>query len=456
MKADNSSKISSFNKSVLPWLICCIGMLFYCYNYFLRVSPNVMQYDLMQNLHITASQLGAFAFFYYIAYTCMQIPVGMIYDRFGTRLVLFLACVIATSGLGVFIHAEDLSMASLGRFLIGFGTAFAYIGVLKIASLWLPPKRFAAVAGLTTAFGMAAAMFSNHHLTSIVQTVGYKSALNSAFFFGIGLSLFILAFMRNKPQLELAQPGTLNTPMTFKQLLNAVRVVFTNPQMWLIGVIGCLFYLPASVFLDMWGNAYLKVTYQLSPETVVSILDKTFIGWIIAGPVIGALSDRIKRRRLPLRIASVVAAILMCIIFYVPNLSIATLNVLFFLVGLSCGAHPLCFALGKDNCPTAISGTAVAVTNTLIMAGGFIFHPIVGKLLDSHASGLMSDGMPVYTSGDYIYALSIIPIGLVISIALTFLLKETYCSSYEARGENHMDTVRTNVVSLQPGVEVAS
>lgn len=456
MKADNTSKISSFNKSVLPWLICCIGMLFYCYNYFLRVSPNVMQYDLMQNLHITASQLGAFAFFYYIAYTMMQVPVGMIYDRFGTRLVLFFACVIATSGLGVFIYADDLSIASLGRFMIGFGTAFAYIGVLKIASLWLPPKRFAAVAGLTTAFGMAAAMFSNHHLTGIVQTVGYKSALYSAFFFGIGLSLFILAFMRNKPQAELSQPGTLCAPMSFKQLLRSVRVVFTNPQMWIIGVIGCLFYLPASVFLDMWGNAYLKVTYQLSPETVVSVLDKTFIGWIIAGPVIGALSDKIKRRRLPLMIASVTAAILVCTIFYVPNLSVTTLNVLFFLMGLACGAHPLCFALGKDNCPTAISGTAVAVTNTLIMAGGFIFHPIVGKLLDWHANGAMSNGMPVYASSDYVYALSIIPVGLVLSIGLTLFLKETYCMSYETRGDKNMDRVHTNVVSLKPSVEAAS
>src|SRR5665213_3174456 len=86
---------SRFDKSILPWLICGIGMLFYCYNYFLRVSPSVMQDDLMQNLHITAYQFGNLAAFYYYAYTPMQIPVGMIYDRFGARIVLFIACLVA-------------------------------------------------------------------------------------------------------------------------------------------------------------------------------------------------------------------------------------------------------------------------------------------------------------------------------------------------------------------------
>src|SRR5579872_6748351 len=95
-----------------PWMICTLGMLFYCYNYFLRVSPSVMQSDLMQNLHINATQFGTLAALYYWAYTPMQIPVGMIYDRFGARMVQFFACVTALSGLGVFILADNLWVAS--------------------------------------------------------------------------------------------------------------------------------------------------------------------------------------------------------------------------------------------------------------------------------------------------------------------------------------------------------
>jgi MFS family permease len=413
-----------------PWIICSLGMLFYCYNYFLRVSPSVMQHDLMQSLHINATQFGTLAAFYYYAYTPMQVPVGMIYDRFGARLVQFFACLTAIIGLGVFITADSLSIASLGRCLIGLGTAFAYIGVLKLASIWLPPNRFATVAGLTTAFGMISAIIADKFLTPFVLNVGYKSALHAAFYIGIGLSLVILLFMRSKPKNPLAHQQVTTAPIRFSQLLSALRIVLTNPQMWLIGIIGCLFYLPASVFLDLWGIPYLKAVHQLSPEQAASAVSWTFIGWIIAGPSIGALSDKIKRRRSPLIVSAFMSTIFLSLIFYMPGLSLYTLYVLFFFVGIFCGAHPLCFALGKENSPNQISGTAVAVTNSLIMLGGMIFQPIVGKLLDKHAiNAIVQDGVPIYSAGDYSYALTVIPIGLILAIILSFFLKETYCES---------------------------
>jgi MFS family permease len=373
----------------------------------------------------------------------------MIYDRFGAKLVLFFACLIAVTGLSVFIGAENLQMASAGRFLVGFGTAFAYIGVLKLASLWLPSNRFATVAGLTTAFGMASAIFSDLYLTKFVQLLGYKNALYTALTVGIVLSVFILIFMRNKPSAELSQPGTTHKPMTFHQLVSALGVILSNPQMWLIGLIGCLFYLPASVFLDLWGIPFLKTVYQFTPETAASVVSMTFVGWIIAGPSIGALSDKIKRRRSPLLVCAVMAAILLSAVFYIPNLSITSLYVVFFFIGIFCGAHPLCFALGKENNANAISGTAVAITNTLIMLGGAVFQPVVGKLLDWHTSGATSpDGVLIYTASDYTYALSVVPIGLFIAIVLTFFLKETYCESREENASRKAAST-SNVISLQ-------
>lgn len=421
-----------FFKFILqPWFICTLGMLFYCYNYFLRVSPSVMQGDLMQSLHINAYQFGTLAAFYYYAYTPMQIPVGMLYDRFGARIVQFFAVIIVILGVGTFISANTYQMACLGRFFIGLGTAFAYIGVLKLASIWLPPNRFATIAGLTTAFGMISAIISDKILTKFVETVGYKEALETAFVIGIGLSLLILFFMRSKPSVRLAhQSNQITPPMNFKALLNALRSILTNPQMWLIGLIGCLFYLPASVFLDLWGIPYLKSVYHLSAEDAASAVSWVFVGWIISGPSIGALSDKIKRRRAPLLISAIMSALLLSIVFYIPDLSLGLLYVIFFFIGIFCGAHPLCFALGKENSPLQFSGIAVAVTNTLIMLGGLIFQPVVGKLLDNHAINVVfQDGIPQYTPADYTYALSVVPVGLMIAIFLTFFLKETYCQS---------------------------
>jgi MFS family permease len=416
-----------------------MGMLFYCYNYFLRVSPSAMQTDLTQTFHITATQFGTLAAFYYYAYTPMQLPAGMIYDRFGPRFVLFFACLIAVLGLSIFISADSLGIASAGRFLIGLGTAFAYIGTLKLASIWLPPTRFATVAGLTSALGMISGALSQKYLTSFVELIGYKQALHAALFVGIALSIAILLVIRSRPKADPnAKKEDMRAPINFRQLAGAIRIIFTNPQMWLIGIIGCLLYLPATVFLDLWGIPYLKNVYQLTGAQAVNISSMTFLGWIIGGPVIGMVSDRIKRRRMPLILTGGLAAALLCVVFYVPGLTLKQLYITFFITGFCCGAHPLCFALGKENNPGPISGTAVAVTNMLIMAGGAIFQPVVGKLLDMHTTSPVGvDGLPVYAAADYTFALSIIPLGVVTAIMLSFFLKETYCES-QAKEEDEL------------------
>jgi MFS family permease len=408
-----------------------------------------MQHDLMQGLHINAYQFGTLAAFYYYAYTPMQIPVGMLYDRFGTRIVQFFACSIATLGVGLFISADSYFTAGAGRFLIGLGTAFAYIGVLKLASVWLPTNRFAMVAGLTTALGMVSAIFSDNYLTQFVQLVGYKNALHTAFVVGITLSFIILFFSRSRPKIQLSHhTNHTKITMNFKQLIYALKLIISNPQMWLIGLIGCLFYLPASVFLDLWGIPYLKTVYQLTSEQAEFSIRWVFIGWIISGPTIGIISERIKRRRTPLFISALMSSFLLSIMFYLPGIPLPVLYSILFFVGIFCGAHPLCFALGKENCPIEISGTAVAVTNTLIMLGGMVFQPMVGKLLDNHAINVViQNGVPLYSASDYTYALSVIPLGLCISILLTCFLKETYCKTQTTLEET---TFRARKLILEP------
>src|SRR5437868_7935144 len=122
MMANNRGMSFSFLRSSYPWMIVTCGMFFYCYNYFLRVSPSVMQNELTQSFHMTATQFGTLAAFYYWAYTPMQIPAGMIYDKFGVRFVLCAACLMAVSGLTVFISSDNYTMACVGRFMIGLGS----------------------------------------------------------------------------------------------------------------------------------------------------------------------------------------------------------------------------------------------------------------------------------------------------------------------------------------------
>lgn len=430
MPQNNHKKSSYFKYILQPWLMCLIGMLFYCFNYFLRSSPGVMQNDLIQSLNISATQFGTLISFYYFAYTPMQIPAGMIYDKFGARFVLFFASLIAVSGLGMFVSADTFALACAGRFFIGLGTAFAYIGVLKLASIWLPPSRFAAVAGLTTAIGMTSAALSQKYLADIVQLFGYKSILHVAGFIGLLLSLAILFTLKSRPEHSVNATDKMQNPITVNQLFSALRVMFINPQMWLIGIIGCVLYLPSIIFLDVYGISYFKTAHHITAQQAANVSALTFLGWIIGGPIIGVISDRIKRRRMPLIITSGITAILLLVIFYCPGLTLNQLSLIAFTTGICCGAHPLCFALGKENNVPQMAGTAVAVTNMFIMLGGMIFPPLIGKLLDLHTSGDVINGVHTYAAGDFTYALCVVPFGVALGTVLSMFLKETYCESH--------------------------
>lgn len=415
-----------FQKKFLPWIMFAMGAMYYCLAYFLRVSPSVMKDDLIAHFKITATEFGTLSSSYYNAYTPMQLFVGVIVDRLGARKVLVSACLICMLGLSIFIHSNTLEVAKTGRFLIGFGSAFAYITVLKLVALWLPPNRFATAAGLTSAFGMSAGIFSQIYLATFVQKIGYKSALSTGLMAGIVLAIVLFLVVRDAPK-EKRIEAKSGKQLTFAQTLRGLKSVLCKKETWVIGIVGMLLYLPASAFLDLWGIPYLETAYHVTSKKAAMMIFFVYFGWILAGPLIGALSDKIRLRCMPLLVTSIFSTIFSAMAFYIPNLPMGLLYTLLFLFGVTCGSHPLVFSLSREKNPDQISGTATATTNFFIMLGGVVFQPFMGKILDWHWSGQILDGVRIYTLADYKFALAVVPIGLLLSCILTLFIKETHC-----------------------------
>jgi MFS family permease len=414
--------------SLMAWAIFATGILYYCYAYLLRVFPSVLEQDLLAHFHITASAFGSLAAFYYFAYAPMQVPVGMTVDRFGARKALMFACCVNLVGVLIFLNSDKLWAGELGRFLIGFGSAFAYVTALKLATIWLPRHFFATATGIVTGIGMLAAALTDIYLTTLLQNFGYKTSLYFCFSLGVVLLFLIFMIIRSHTNTssnasEKAEPESITT---IKQLFSSLSVLVKNPQMWLIGVIGLLMYLPASVFLDVWGISYLKTVCLLTPEQAAFGASMMFFGWIIGSPIAGALSDKLGSRKMPMIISAIFSTLLFSMILYIPTMPKNTLYLALFSLGMACSPHPICFTLSKENNTSKITGTSIAFTNCLIMLGGFFLQPIVGRMLDYGWTGLMDHGIRVYTPHDYTMVLSIIPIGLCISGLLMLALKETY------------------------------
>jgi len=423
MQRKEQSLIRKLAITWMPWIVCTLAATFYCYEYLLRIMPSVMVTDLMKTYGISAAAFGHLSAFYYYAYTPMQLPVGLLFDKFRAKYILTFACFVCAFGAYLFAATDNLAIASVGRFLVGFGSAFAFVGVLKLATIWLPPDRFAMVAGLTTTLGMLGAMFGTIILTDLVQTIGWTNTSNYAAIAGLILMVFIFMLVSNKPSAE-PKIKTENLATT-KALIKGFGKIIFNYQIWIAGLIGAVLYMSLSVFAELWGIPYLRYAHHFSEAAAAKCVSMVFLGWTIGGPLAGWFSDRIKKRKSPMIIGTFIALISISAVLFMKDLSPITIYILLFLYGLFCSAEVIVFAVGRENSPSLLAGTAVAVTNMLVMFGGVVMQPMVGNLLDWYWSGKMVDSLPFYSVNEYQIALSILPISLVVALVLFLFMKET-------------------------------
>ncbi len=416
--------ISARRKSIsIGWLVCMLGALFYCYEYLLRIEPSVMVPELMREFNITAANLGLIAAVYYFAYTPMQVVVGILIDRYGARLVLTYAVAACTLGSLLFSTSESIYVVGFGRFLVGFGSAFAFVGVLKLAAEWLPKHHFALFAGFTVSLAMVGAMVGDVELTLLIHKIGWKHALYIGTGMGVVLIPLIWILVRDTPKWKKSHSGKTS----FRETFIGLGQIIKNPQMWFSGIVGCVFYLSLSVFAELWGIPFLRDVYGLSPGIAAFACSMVFAGWLIGAPINGWLSDKHKSRRLPLIVGGSLSAILITIIIFKPiNISADLLYILLFLFGIFSSVQIICFAISKENNPTHVAATAVAFTNLLIMSGALVFQPLIGKLLDISWGEQMQNGLRVYSAADYQHALLILPISILVGVFISFTLRETF------------------------------
>lgn len=412
MGSSSSSRLTAF-----AWLVCSLGMVFYSYEYLLRISPSVMAMPLREYFGITATGFGTLVGLYYVAYTPMQLVVGAVMDLYGPRKVLTFATAVCAIGSFIFGTTHSIWLAGVGRFLVGFGSAFAFVGALKLAAVWLPVNRFAMFAGLVTALGMVGGMVGDIGMTSLVEHIGWQQTILYGALCGAILIPIIAIVVRDRPA---HQPAVkLRHSDVFKEFLKIVR----HPQIWLSGLIACMLYLSLSAFAEIWGIPYLRSAFGFSAQQAAWANSTIFWGWLLGGPLAGWISDSLRNRRLPLIVGGFLAAISIAIVLYVPNLPLAGVMAFLFFFGLFSSAEVICFAVGYENAPHEVSGTAVAFVNMLTMLGG-VFQAAIGKFLDLAWSGHMKQGIRVYTTHDFQVALTALPIAMVIGALLAFALRK--------------------------------
>lgn len=409
--------------SVFGIVIYILAALFLFYEMALQVSPSVMTHALMKDLHIDARALGIMAAFYFYSYTLMQIPAGLLFDRFGPRVLISIATLIISVGGFFFGMTTTVTLASIGRFLMGIGSAFAFIGVLTVAARWFSSKYFAFLVGIAQFLAAMGAMGGELPLATAVNVHGWRETINVLSFVGIILAVLIFWIVRDRPT-DLHEEHLEANFSIFK----ALKEIFFNLQTYPIAMYAFCGWAPVTVFAALWGVPYFMRRYAITNTHAALIVALAWIGIAVAAPLLGWFSDYLKRRCLLLRAASALGLVSTLTILYIPDLALWINYPLMFCFGIASAGQILSFALVKDNNRPSVTSTAIGLNNMANVAGGALFQPLVGYLLHKGWDGQMQSGIPIYSVVDYHLALIVVPFCFLIGLVMSsFFIQETYC-----------------------------
>eukprot|EP01059_Diplonema_ambulator_P007516 TRINITY_DN16985_c0_g1_i1.p1 TRINITY_DN16985_c0_g1~~TRINITY_DN16985_c0_g1_i1.p1 ORF type:complete len:449 (+),score=-156.16 TRINITY_DN16985_c0_g1_i1:17-1363(+) len=419
---------SVYKTKTMAWTVCLLAAIFYAYDFLLRVQPNILVRQLMDFYGTNAAGIGALYAAYYWVYTPLQIPAGLVVDRYSPRIILTASALFCTVGTLLFAEVQWYSIGLLARVFMGLGSAFAFIGALKLASLWLPPRFFAAFSGLATALGTVGALATNAILPLWVNRYGWQNMILITTYIGLGLGLLLLLIIRSKPEHH-----TKALSREFRNWGHAFgRLWYISKQweFWINGLVGCFTFLPIAVLAGLWGTSFLESTYHMDAQKAALVDAIIFIGMSIGGPFAGWISDHIGRRKIPLYCGSLFSSLFLVLVLYGQTFPLWVISSILFLLGFCTGPQILVFSIGKEISPPRTTGTSTAFTNFLVTIGALIFAPLVGFLMVHFWNGALSpDNMPIYSVNNFRHSLLILPGFGLTAFLLLFFVPETYCKA---------------------------
>jgi len=368
------------------WLVWGVGVVAYIVAVLHRTSFGVSGLAATERFSISPSVLSGFVVLQIVVYAGMQIPAGVLLDRYGSRIMISAGALIMASAQMLLALTESLPLAVAARVLVGVGDAMTFISVLRLVPQWFAPRRVPLVSQLTGIFGQIGQILSALPLMLLLNGPGWSFAYGSAA--SLGLLSFVLAVsvIRNAP------PGleVVAAPAGLREVGKQIRAVWGRhgTRLGFFTHMGTQFSM--TTFALLWGVPYLRSAQGLSPAEAGSLLTLSVISAIVAGPIIGILSGRFPMRRSYLVLAIMISnAAIWTVVLSLPGPApMWLLIVLVMVISVGGPGSMIGFDYARMFNPSTSMGTAQGMVNI----GGFL-----ASLLVIQAMGLILDAMGGYS-----------------------------------------------------------
>ncbi len=409
------------------WLVWVCAALFFGYQFLLRVSPSVMTQELMKDFHVDACALGALTSCYFYAYVLLQLPVGTLLDKLGPRRILTFAALVCTGGSLLFGSAETILVASLGRFLIGTGSAFGFLSCMKVGALWFPPQRISMVVGVTLFLGTLGASGA-YPMSFLVDALGWRQAVWATAGMGVFFAILIATFVRDQPpknlRLYIEKHHTLGNLSL--NIWEGLKLIIKKGQTWLLAFYGIMMFVPLAGFADIWGVPFLINVHHMDKQSASLSTSSIYFGVALGTPLFAFLSDRFQQFKFTLLVSALGALLPFMIIVYGPDLPVFTVTSLLFVAGLFLGGQFMTYSIVTIINPLSVSGMATGFQNMICLLSGIIFQPFIGWLLDLFWENAYENGIRLYSNAAYQMALTSVIVVLLFAILTSLFIQEAY------------------------------
>ena len=379
-----------------------LGITAYAVAVFNRSSLGVASLQAQDRFHATAAELSLFAVLQLAVYAAMQVPVGVVLDRFGTRRLVAVGALVMAAGQLLLGESHTVPVAIVARVLVGMGDAMTFISVLRLVGFWFAPRRAPVITQLTGIVGQLGQVAAAYPLVTLLHHVGWTRSFVGAAALGIVVSIAVLATLRDAPAGVVA---SMTTPIRIDRVRANLRAAWVEPGTRIGLWTHFVTQFSGTVFALLWGYPFLVRGEHVTPATAGALLSLMVFIAMGVGPLLGSLAGRWPRRRsaLTLTIVGSSALVWTVVLAWPGKAPTALLLVLVIVLATNGPGSMLGFDYSRTSNPAERLGSASGIVNV----GGFVASLLtifaVGVLLDLTTSG----GPTSYTLGAFRIALSV-------------------------------------------------
>ena len=358
-------------------VVVCFGAVFVLSQFF-RASNAVIAKTLSAEFGLSPEALGLLTGMFFLSFGVAQIPVGMLFDRFGARRTAPVVLTAAIAGSILYGLADGEAMLIAGRLLLGIGCSVVLMGSLFLFGQWAPAASFSTWMGRMIAIGGAGGLLSTTPLAAIAETLGWRTAFWGAAALTAAGAIAIYAMAHDRPS---ADSGGAAPAEGLRESLRGVRAALATPGFPTLTLMGFASYPVVITVLGLWGGPFLADRHGLEPVEAGNALLVMAAALIVANLVLGPLERRLDMRKwLILVLAAVVVAALGALAA-LPALPTWAAILLLALVG-ACGSYNIILAgHARSLLPNRLAGRGMALMAIAFMGGPAVLQVVGGVIV---------------------------------------------------------------------------